>query len=89
MLTNHLRTALVLATDALGEPFAVSSANVATPILPVPQLASLLAGTVALDLANLRGAVDQFFASLDLLASELGPSPDLALIGCLPALHDR
>ncbi len=77
LLSNHLSTAFAMASETLSDPLVVSSISVAAPALPVPQLARILAGTAAFDLANLQGAVDQFFARLEGLAREVGSSADL------------
>jgi hypothetical protein len=76
LLSNRLQAALALASNTLGDEFAGYAGDASVPVRPLPQLASLLAGAIPIDLANLQGAVDSFFARLEGLANDMTRSPE-------------
>jgi uncharacterized protein (TIGR03118 family) len=62
--------------DMIIEELAATPAASTAPAQPAPRLGSLLGGALVVDLANLKGAVDNFFARLEDLAETMAVSPD-------------
>jgi hypothetical protein len=62
------------ASDTIVKEFIGSADSSASQSHPVPQLGTLLAGGLPIDLANLRAAVDTFFARLEDLAENMAAS---------------
>jgi uncharacterized protein (TIGR03118 family) len=69
------QAALTKASNMLAEEWVEAPIASAAPVQPAPRLGSLLGGALVIDLANIKGAVDGFFARLEDLA-EMAASPD-------------
>jgi uncharacterized protein (TIGR03118 family) len=70
------QTTLSKVPDMMMEALAETPGASTVPPQPAPRLGNLLGGALVVDLANLKGAVDNFFARLEDLAETMAASPD-------------